>query len=108
MSRILSNAMLIGWIVALPICTVRLTSDSEIPEEWPPLSDVLNYQDRIRSRVRSLYDVEGHVKNRKIGRALWLAFEHEGKLNWHMKHLRWWANLVSNAPGNVLVHAPAK
>ncbi|KAL8964816.1 MAG: hypothetical protein Q9183_004202, partial [Haloplaca sp. 2 TL-2023] len=50
---------------------------SEIPEEWPPVADILDYQTKVRSRVGSLFS-KGHGKvPPKVGRALWLAFEHE-------------------------------
>ena len=55
---------------------------SEIPDEWPPLEDIIAYQDRVRERLRSLYDAsEGGQKGlyipRNVGRAIWLGFEHE-------------------------------
>ena len=48
---------------------------SEIPDTWPPLEEMLSYQARVRSRVTSL--TEAANDDRKIARALWLAFEHE-------------------------------
>lgn len=51
---------------------------SEIPDEWPPLAEILDYQERVRNRTRSLFRVKGLVANRKLGRALWIGFEHEG------------------------------
>ena len=52
---------------------------SEIPDEWPPVEEVLEYQERVRVRTRMLYQ-SGAVKNsRKLGRAIWIGFEHEGK-----------------------------
>ena len=48
---------------------------SEIPDEWPPLEEILIYQEQVRSKVRTLYDA-GEIP-RKIGRSLWLGFEHE-------------------------------
>ena len=48
---------------------------SEIPDTWPPIDEILEYQTRVRERVRFL---SLHSRaNRKVGRALWLAFEHE-------------------------------
>ncbi|KAH8596089.1 DUF323 domain protein [Bisporella sp. PMI_857] len=48
---------------------------SEIPEEWPPLKQILDYQIDVRAKVSHLY---GRQKiTRDIGRALWVAFEHE-------------------------------
>lgn len=52
---------------------------SETPEEWPTVEQILEYQDRVRNRVRSIYSKDIAATNRKIGRALWLAFEHEGQ-----------------------------
>ena len=55
---------------------------SEIPDEWPPTEDILAYQARVRARVRSLYQNKGAEANRKIGRALWIGFEHESELRY--------------------------
>ena len=52
---------------------------SQIPEEWPPLKEILDYQERVRDRARSLYRDVNIVKDRRIGRALWIGFEHEGR-----------------------------
>ncbi|KUJ16343.1 uncharacterized protein LY89DRAFT_586353 [Mollisia scopiformis] len=48
---------------------------SEVPDEWPPLEEILGYQDGVRERVRKLT----LTKNipRHIARALWIGFEHE-------------------------------
>lgn len=48
---------------------------SEIPDEWPPLDEILTYQDRVRSKVQKIYG-EGEIPRAK-GRALWIGFEHE-------------------------------
>jgi hypothetical protein len=49
---------------------------SEIPDEWPPLSEILAYQDQVRNKVEGLY--KEHVPiPRKIARSLWMGFEHE-------------------------------
>ncbi|GAB1318688.1 Ergothioneine biosynthesis protein 1 [Madurella fahalii] len=50
---------------------------SEIPDEWPPVDDILAYQDRVRSRVRQLYANEFDKLARHVGRAIWIGFEHE-------------------------------
>lgn len=50
---------------------------SEIPDEWPPLSDVLGFQSKVRQRVLGLYDSGATTNNNAIRRALWLGFEHE-------------------------------
>ncbi|KAL3427396.1 Ergothioneine biosynthesis protein 1-like protein 1 [Phlyctema vagabunda] len=50
-------------------------SHSEIPEEWPPVEEILAYQEKVRTKVEKLYETE--ELSRKIGRALWIGFEHE-------------------------------
>ncbi|KAI4113844.1 MAG: hypothetical protein LQ345_005267 [Seirophora villosa] len=51
---------------------------SEIPDEWPPVNDILDYQARVRSRVELLLRHDTETMTREVGRALWLGFEHEG------------------------------
>lgn len=53
---------------------------SEIPDTWPPVEDILGFQTKVRSRMRSLYRSNRVDEDRKVGRATWLAFEHEGEL----------------------------
>ena len=53
---------------------------SEIPDEWPPLADILNYQERVRNRIRLLFHQKSPETSRKLARAMWLAFEHEGEI----------------------------
>jgi L-histidine Nalpha-methyltransferase / hercynylcysteine S-oxide synthase len=48
---------------------------SEVPDEWPSLTELLAFRDRVRQRLRSLYD--GRPLNQTTKRALWLAYEHE-------------------------------
>ncbi|KFH42389.1 hypothetical protein ACRE_068860 [Hapsidospora chrysogenum ATCC 11550] len=53
---------------------------SEVPDEWPPLDDILAYQDRVRARLTELYRGAGGGQDaisRHVGRAIWLGFEHE-------------------------------
>ncbi|KAE8370028.1 Aldehyde/histidinol dehydrogenase [Aspergillus caelatus] len=52
-------------------------SHSEIPDEWPALDEILDYQERVRNRVRSIYQIEDLAENRILGEALWIGFEHE-------------------------------
>ncbi|KAF4549171.1 Histidine-specific methyltransferase-like protein [Elsinoe fawcettii] len=52
-------------------------SHSEIPDEWPALSDMLSYQSRVRQRVLSLYASDRAMQDRRVRRALWLGLEHE-------------------------------
>lgn len=53
---------------------------SEIPDTWPPVKEILDFQDRVRNRVRLFYTNKKAETDRKLGRALWLGFEHEGML----------------------------
>jgi hypothetical protein len=57
---------------------------SEIPAEWPPIDEILGYQERVRVRARSLYQEGSAETDRRIGRAMWIGFEHEGN---NMSHL---------------------
>jgi len=52
-------------------------SHSEIPDEWPPLGEILDYQERVRSRVKSILEREDLAHNRCLAEALWIGFEHE-------------------------------
>lgn len=51
---------------------------SEIPDEWPPIAEILGYQERVRERTRDLYNSNAVEADRKLGRAMWIGFEHEG------------------------------
>ncbi|KAH7885435.1 hypothetical protein F5I97DRAFT_1811346 [Phlebopus sp. FC_14] len=59
-------------------------SHSEVPqkdEDWPSLGNILAFRLRVRERVRKLYtDIStGKIPlTRKIGRVLFMTFEHEG------------------------------
>ncbi|KAL8807284.1 MAG: hypothetical protein Q9182_000789 [Xanthomendoza sp. 2 TL-2023] len=50
---------------------------SEIPETWPPVTEIIDYQGRVRSRVEQLYNSDSSSMSQTAGRALWLSFEHE-------------------------------
>ncbi|KAF7564098.1 hypothetical protein G7046_g34 [Stylonectria norvegica] len=50
---------------------------SEIPDEWPSVSDIAVFQDRVRSRLKGLYNIGQENIPRKIARAVWMSFEHE-------------------------------
>ena len=52
---------------------------SEIPDTWPPAEEILSFQERVRDRARSIYATGDPNKWPKIGRALWIGFEHEGQ-----------------------------
>ncbi|KAM0279843.1 hypothetical protein ACHAQH_004394 [Verticillium albo-atrum] len=50
---------------------------SEVPDEWPAVSEIADYQQRVRSRLRRLYqDGEAQIP-RDVARAIWVGFEHE-------------------------------
>lgn len=50
---------------------------SEIPDEWPTVDEILEYQQRVRARLETLYSRGAEKIPRDIGRAVWVAFEHE-------------------------------
>ena len=50
---------------------------SEIPDEWPPVQEILTYQDCVRARLTALYANGQEKISRLVGRAIWLGFEHE-------------------------------
>ncbi|KAL0069089.1 hypothetical protein AAF712_003775 [Marasmius tenuissimus] len=56
---------------------------SEVPQkddEWPSLTSILQYRNRVRSRLRKLYeDIDAGTKvlTRRIGRVLFMTLEHE-------------------------------
>ncbi|KAI9694075.1 MAG: hypothetical protein M1822_003346 [Bathelium mastoideum] len=50
---------------------------SEIPDTWPPLEQLLEYQTRVRKRVLDLYESRAAFDDRKIARALWVSLEHD-------------------------------
>ncbi|KEF55758.1 uncharacterized protein A1O9_08509 [Exophiala aquamarina CBS 119918] len=50
---------------------------SEIPDTWPPLPDILSYAARVRSRITESLVSGRAIEDRRLGRGLWLAYEHE-------------------------------
>lgn len=50
-------------------------SHSDIPDEWPPLEEILQYQTAVRNKILKISKAT-HIP-RDIGRALWIGFEHE-------------------------------
>ncbi|EPS32723.1 hypothetical protein PDE_07683 [Penicillium oxalicum 114-2] len=52
-------------------------SHSPIPDEWPPVAEILDYADRVRSRARSILQDGRALQDRSLGEALWIGFEHE-------------------------------
>ncbi|KAF2268735.1 hypothetical protein CC78DRAFT_529723 [Lojkania enalia] len=50
---------------------------SEIPDTWPPVEDILKFQNDVRRRTQALYSSDAANTNHRVGRALWIGFEHE-------------------------------
>ncbi|TLD07946.1 hypothetical protein PspLS_12171 [Pyricularia sp. CBS 133598] len=51
---------------------------SELPKVWPDLDEMLDYREKVKLRIKSLYENGLAYKSRCVGRALWIGFEHEG------------------------------
>ncbi|KAJ0360325.1 hypothetical protein COL154_007583 [Colletotrichum chrysophilum] len=52
-------------------------SHSEIPDEWPAVEEIIEYQRSVRSRLRSLYKDGTDNIPRPIAQGIWVGFEHE-------------------------------
>ncbi|KAH0556705.1 hypothetical protein GP486_005508 [Trichoglossum hirsutum] len=50
---------------------------SEIPDSWPPVQEILEFQNKVRNRTREHYTTKSFKTDRKVQRALWIGFEHE-------------------------------
>lgn len=50
---------------------------SKVPDEWPPVEEILEYQTKVRQRIKDLTISEASQSNADVRRALWLGFEHE-------------------------------
>ena len=83
---------------------------SEIPDSWPSVQEIVTFQKRVRERARSLYKIQATEINRKLGRALWISFEHEGRSDPRDLDVRLPLLIayLSYASGDSFVHAPAK
>lgn len=55
----------------------KVHAHSEVPDTWPPLDEILLFQDRLRERVTSLYKTGQAYDDASTGRTMWLGFEHE-------------------------------
>ncbi|KAK7912229.1 hypothetical protein PG985_014710 [Apiospora marii] len=51
---------------------------SELPTVWPELSEMLEYREKVKRRIKLQYDTGRAYRDRTIGRALWIGYEHEG------------------------------
>ncbi|KAK1506659.1 hypothetical protein CTAM01_02991 [Colletotrichum tamarilloi] len=52
-------------------------SHSEIPDEWPAVEDILQYQQRVRSRLLDQYQNGINNIPRAAAQGIWVGFEHE-------------------------------
>lgn len=52
-------------------------SHSEVPDAWPALEKIIQYQQAVRSKVEGLYTSHSPSNSPRVARALWLGFEHE-------------------------------
>ncbi|KAK7961999.1 uncharacterized protein PG986_002824 [Apiospora aurea] len=52
---------------------------SELPTAWPELSEMLEYREKVKRRIKVQYDTGRAYSDRTIGRALWIGYKHEGK-----------------------------
>lgn len=50
---------------------------SELPDEWPPVSEILGFQNSVRARVKTLIPKVKGTTDRRLSEALWIGFEHE-------------------------------
>ncbi|KAI5459770.1 C-type lectin protein [Mariannaea sp. PMI_226] len=50
---------------------------SEIPDEWPPVEEITEYQNRVRTRLQGLYTQGSKNIPRDVARGIWVGFEHE-------------------------------
>ncbi|KAJ1030831.1 hypothetical protein NDA18_002061 [Ustilago nuda] len=63
---------------------------SEVPtceEDWPTLDEILEYQQKVQSRVKQVYQDVARgdlVMNRRLARMLWMTLEH---INLHLETL---------------------
>ena len=65
------------------LINIHFQPHSEVPqkdEDWPSLTSILQFQARVRTRLLKLYediDTGRKTMTRKIGRVLFMTFEHE-------------------------------
>jgi formylglycine-generating enzyme required for sulfatase activity len=50
---------------------------SAIPDNWPPVEAIRQYQEKVRRRVECLFESGEAGNNPAVRKALWLSFEHE-------------------------------
>lgn len=50
---------------------------SELPDEWPAVEEIHNFQEKVRNRVRGILEEGKQENDRCLSEALWIGFEHE-------------------------------
>ncbi|KAF2275579.1 uncharacterized protein EI97DRAFT_433991 [Westerdykella ornata] len=50
---------------------------SEIPDSWPALEKILEFQAKVRNKVQDLYGSGVVDKEPRVAKAMWIGFEHE-------------------------------
>lgn len=50
---------------------------SEVPDEWPPAAEIVDFQKRVRERTRALYASGTVETDHAVRKAMWIGFEHE-------------------------------
>jgi EasF-like predicted methyltransferase len=50
---------------------------SEIPDSWPPVDEILTFQNDVRTKVKDLYASGSVASSRRVAKAMWIGFEHE-------------------------------
>ena len=71
-------------------------------DEWPTLESIIQFRDRVRARLTRLYDdlASGRRQlTRKIGRVLFMTYEHEG---FHAETLLYMLLQGAGKPGGTL------
>lgn len=80
---------------------------SEIPEQWPALDVVVQYQKIVRDRATALYRSGETESNGRVSRAMWLAFEHEAMHLETLLYMLIQSEKVLSPPGIVTPDFPA-
>lgn len=75
---------------------------SEIPDEWPPLDIILQFQQNVRDKVEALYASGQAQSDGRVSRAMWLAFEHEAMHLETLLYMLIQSDKVLPPPGTVI------
>ncbi|KAI5481354.1 hypothetical protein MNV49_004976 [Pseudohyphozyma bogoriensis] len=77
-------------------------SHSVVPtkeEDWPAVSQIVDYQRRVRERIRRVYEEESGRMTRRLSRVLFIIFEHEAMHAETLVYIAIQAKLLNPAPG---------